>query len=55
MTLEEKAFVLITAKTDEEKYKAVAKMTDKQKDIVIVCLMKVIQEQGFSLAGMKLE
>ena len=54
MTLEEKAFSLITAKTDEEKNEAVGKMTDKQKDIVIVCLMKVIQEQGFKLAGMKL-
>ena len=55
MTLEEKAFALITVKTDEDKYEAVAKMTDKQKDIVIVCLMKVIQEQGFNLAGMKLQ
>ena len=55
MILGEKVSALLAAKTDEEKYEAVAKMTDKQKDIIIVSLMKVIQEQGFNMAGMKLD
>ena len=55
MTLGEKALALIAAKTDEEKYAAVAKLTDMQKDIMIVSLMKVIQEQGFSLDGISLD
>ncbi|MBP3508043.1 MAG: hypothetical protein J6K43_16805 [Lachnospiraceae bacterium] len=54
MTLGEKALVLILAKTDEEKYAATAKLTDKQKDIVIVSLMKVIQEQGFDMSSIKM-
>ena len=55
MTLGEKALTLMTAKTDEEKYAAVARLTDMQKDIMIVSLMKVIQEQGFNLDGVKLD
>lgn len=39
----------------EEKYAAVAKRTDKQKDIMIVSLMKVIQEQGFDMSAIKME
>ena len=30
MTLGEKVFALLAAKTDEEKYEAAAKLTDKQ-------------------------
>ena len=52
MTIGDKALELIFAKTDEEKYAAVAKMTDKQKDIVIVSLVKVIQEQGFHMTNL---
>ena len=55
MTLGEKALTLIAAQTDEEKYAAAAKLTDKQKDIMIVSLMKVIQEQGFHLDGVGLD
>ena len=55
MTLGEKALTLIAAQTDEEKYAAVAKLTDRQKDIMIVSLMKVIQEQGFHLDGVGLD
>ncbi len=38
----------------EEKFAAVAKRTDKQKDIMIVSLMKVIQEQGFDMSAIKM-
>lgn len=42
MTLGDKALELLFAKTDEEKFAAAAKITDKQKDIVIVSLVKVV-------------
>ena len=54
MTLTEKIVSLIVAKTDKERYDAVASMTDKQKDIIIVSLVKVLQEQGINLTNMSI-
>ena len=54
MTLGDKALELLFAKTDDERFAATAKLTDKQKDIVIVSLVKVIQEKGFNMSEVEL-
>ena len=44
MTLEEKSFKILTAKTDKEIYDAISKLTDNQKDIVIFSFVKTIKD-----------
>lgn len=44
MTLEEKSFKILTAKTDKEIHDAISKLTDKQKDIVIFSFVKTIKD-----------
>ena len=41
MNLQEKALELLLAKDDKAVYEAIAKLTDKQKDIMIATLVKI--------------
>ena len=44
MTIQEKALKIIHAENDEELYEAVRQLTDKQKDCMIVSLIKIMKQ-----------
>ncbi len=46
MALLDKAMAILMTKNDDDLYKEISKLTDKQKDIVIASLVKVIRENN---------
>lgn len=54
MTSTEKVMEILKACTDEEMYEAIGEMTSNQKDVLVVSLIKLMEQQGLNIRALSM-
>ena len=54
MTSTEKVMEILKAFTDEEMYEAIGEMTSNQKDVLVVSLIKLMEQQGLNIRALSM-